>query len=70
VYLEQTNSGYVPGSAKYFRGNSASLQNIRPEARGHFAKELGESAGLAKRVGTNCPPRRCHSTHLEPLLHV
>ena len=54
AFCDAASSIYRP----YIRGNSASMQNIRPEARREFAKVLGESAGLAKRVGrrTYCPP--------------
>ena len=55
VYLEQTNSGYVPGTAKYFRGNTAPIEAIRPQAKRLYTKMLGESAPLAKRVAAVRP---------------
>ena len=45
----------MPGTAKYFRGNSAPLEALRPQAKRLFTKDLGPSAPLAKRVAAVRP---------------
>uniref|UniRef100_A0A7S0SKG5 Uncharacterized protein n=1 Tax=Mantoniella antarctica TaxID=81844 RepID=A0A7S0SKG5_9CHLO len=55
IQLEQTHSGYVPGTAKYFRGNTAPLEAIRPQAKRLFTQRLGDSAPLATRVAAVRP---------------